>query len=93
MKSAVTVIIPAYNAEHELRLCLTGLRAGDEQPEELFVADDGSTDSTAQVAREFGATVVPTHGRVGPARARNLAARQATGSLLVYFDEIGRAHV
>ena len=86
MKAAVTVIIPAYNAERELRLCLTGLRAGDEQPEELFVADDGSTDSTAQVAREFGATVVPTHGRVGPARARNLAARQATGSLLVYFD-------
>ena len=50
------------------------------------MADDGSTDSTAQVAREFGATVWPTEGRVGPARARNLAARQATGSLLIFFD-------
>jgi glycosyltransferase involved in cell wall biosynthesis len=86
MTLPVTVIVPAYNAAHDLHLCLSALRAGEEQPHQLIVADDGSTDTTAEVARGFGAEVVSTGGPLGPARARNLAAKRATGSVLVFFD-------
>jgi GT2 family glycosyltransferase len=82
----ITVIVPAYNAAPDLRLCLAAVRAGDLQPVELLVADDGSTDATAAVAREFGAVVISTGGPLGPARARNLAARHASGPILVFFD-------
>src|SRR5205807_1459536 len=53
---------------------------------ECIVADDGSTDGSAQVARERGFMVVSTGGRRGPAYARNLAAKSATGGILFFID-------
>jgi glycosyltransferase involved in cell wall biosynthesis len=82
----ISVIVPAYNAAGDLRLCLAAVRASASPPAELIVADDGSTDDTAAVARQFGATVVTTGGPSGPARARNLGAQHATGATLVFFD-------
>ena len=46
----------------------------------------GSTDGSAEVAREFGVTVLSTEGRQGPAKARNLGARQARGEILFFLD-------
>jgi glycosyltransferase involved in cell wall biosynthesis len=51
------VFIPAFNEEANLPAVLAELRAG--LPEaDVLVIDDGSTDATAQVAREHGADVV-----------------------------------
>jgi len=48
--------------------------------------DDSSTDGSAQVAAEFGATVLHTGGRRGPAYARNLGAKSAGGDILFFVD-------
>jgi glycosyltransferase involved in cell wall biosynthesis len=51
------VFIPAFNEEANLPAVLAELRSG--LPEaDVLVIDDGSTDATAQVAREHGADVV-----------------------------------
>jgi glycosyltransferase involved in cell wall biosynthesis len=51
------VFIPAWNEEANLPAVLDGLHA--ELPDaDLLVVDDGSTDSTADVAREHGAEVL-----------------------------------
>jgi GT2 family glycosyltransferase len=55
-------------------------------PAEIIVIDDGSTDGTPILASESGAIVVSTGGPYGPARARNLGARVATGDVLVFID-------
>lgn len=82
----VSVVIPAFNASAELRICLNALRAGTTQPDECFVVDDGSTDNTADVAREAGCTLISTGGRMGPSFARNLGAEQATGDIVFFID-------
>jgi glycosyltransferase involved in cell wall biosynthesis len=50
------------------------------------VIDDGSTDDSAAIAERFGATLLSTAGRCGPAMARNLGARHANGDLLLFID-------
>ena len=55
--SDTVVFIPAWNEEQNLPAVLDSLR--DELPEaDVLVVDDGSTDRTADVAREHGATVL-----------------------------------
>ena len=82
----VSVIIPVFNGAGTLPLCLRALAASQHAAFECIVIDDGSTDDSASLAERFGATVLSTGGRGGPARARNLGARHATGDLLLFID-------
>ena len=81
----ISVVIPAFNAESYLRTCLEHLGRAT-TPHECIVVDDGSTDATAEVARQYGATLMSTGGRKGPAYARNLGARAALGDILYFID-------
>jgi peptidoglycan/xylan/chitin deacetylase (PgdA/CDA1 family)/glycosyltransferase involved in cell wall biosynthesis len=63
----VSVIVPAFNEEELLPQCLAALMAqARETAAEIIVVDNASTDRTAAIAREFGATVVhePQRGYV-----------------------------
>ena len=82
----VSVIIHVYNCPSHIRSCLEHIRRSTVQPLEVIVVDDGSTDDTADVARELGATVLSSGGRLGPARARNTGARAAIGDVLFFID-------
>ena len=86
MPPRISVIIPVYNAEVYLRQCLESLAASTEPAFECIVVDDGSTDGSPDVAREFGALVLSTGGRNGPALARNLGAKAARGEILFFVD-------
>jgi glycosyltransferase involved in cell wall biosynthesis len=62
--STVDVVIPALNEEASLPLVLKALAALPRAPvRRVVVADNGSTDATARVAREGGAVVVPAKRR------------------------------
>jgi GT2 family glycosyltransferase len=54
-------------------------------PYEIIVVDHGSSDKTPKVAEGMGARVVVQHGGT-VAAARNLGAKHATGSTLVFLD-------
>jgi glycosyltransferase involved in cell wall biosynthesis len=84
----ISFVIPAHNEE---RFLGPTLEAVDEaaralgQPFEVIVVDDASTDRTACIAREHGATVVPvTHRQI--AATRNAGARAANGEVLIFVD-------
>lgn len=83
---SITVIIPAHNAAEYLAQCLQHLTQSETAPLECLVVDDGSTDHTPEVARKFGARVLQTDGKRGPAHARNLGARAARGDILLFLD-------
>ena len=83
---SISVIIPVHNAEKFLNSCLEHLHAGFGRASECIVVDDGSTDGSAEVAKRFGATVLSTGGRKGPAHARNIGAKAATGDVLFFID-------
>lgn len=50
------------------------------------MVDDGSNDDTPEVALQYGAKLIQTGVRGGPARARNLGAQKASGTLLFFID-------
>jgi glycosyltransferase involved in cell wall biosynthesis len=83
---AVSVIIPVHNGGRAFVQCLRALRQSPTQPREIIVAANGCRDRTAEAARLAGATVIETPRAVGPAAARNAAARQACGDLLFFVD-------
>lgn len=80
----LSVIIPTYNEAANIGRLVAQLRQYA-LPEtiEVLVVDAGSTDETAQVARQAGATVLQSP-KPGRAAQMNYGAQHATGELL-YF--------
>lgn len=87
----ISVVIPAFNEERligeSLRHISAALSAFTRRnwETELIVCDNNSTDRTAELAREAGATVVfePVN-QIG--RARNRGAEAAKGDWLIFVD-------
>lgn len=87
----VSILVPAFNESRVLAQTLAAIRTAAEAfhargwTTELIVCDNNSTDDTAAIAREAGATVVfePVNQI---ARARNRAAAAATGDWLLFID-------
>lgn len=86
MTVTISVVIPACDSRHDLGRCLAALHQSDRAPLETIVVDDGSKDDTADMARGLGAKVLSTGHRRGPAYARNLGAKIATGDVLWFLD-------
>jgi glycosyltransferase involved in cell wall biosynthesis len=86
MQDSITIVIPAYNAERHLRQCLEALRQSADRDFETIVVDDGSQDRTRDIAAQYGAKVLASEARCGPASARNLGAKQASGTILFFID-------
>ena len=87
MSAHISIIVPAYNAAETLPFCLKALQQDSDGNTEIVVVNDGSTDRTAEIAREHGVTVLSTKiPRSGPAAARNLGASQAFGEILFFVD-------
>ena len=86
-----SLIIPAYNEEAYLPALLDSVEvartcyAGGPDDIEIVVADNASTDATADLARSRGCRVV-REGRRVIAAVRNTGARNARGYVLVFVD-------
>ena len=83
----ISVIVPVYNGGKFLPKCLDALFASNCYAFEVIVVDDGSTDDSAEIARQKRARMLSTsHSQSGPAAARNLAAQTAIGDILLFVD-------
>jgi glycosyltransferase involved in cell wall biosynthesis len=87
----VSVVIPCYNAASNLPSQLEALARQTVEPWEVILADNGSTDSSVDVARRCGAhlprfKVVDASDRRGASHARNAGARAASGDVLAFCD-------
>ena len=82
----VSVVIPVYNGSKYLGKCLDAVSVSTYKSYEIIVADDGSTDNSAEIARKKEATVFQLSQQSGPAAARNYAAKKARGDILFFID-------
>jgi glycosyltransferase involved in cell wall biosynthesis len=84
----ISVIVPARNEElHIARVVGQFTQSPAPVDFEIIVANDGSTDRTAEIATAHGAKVVPVHNPMHTiGRVRNEGARAASGEVLVFCD-------
>ena len=85
-RPSLSVVVPVRNGGLDFEHCLRRLRDSFLADFELIVVDDGSTDDSADVARQAGAIVVRNPTPQGPAAARNLGARAASSPLIFFLD-------
>ena len=91
----VSIIIPAYNEGRNILACVASVLASDYPHDrvEVIVVNDGSTDGTEHVLREYMATAAPgavklvSQANAGKAHALNNGMRNhATGELVMCLD-------
>ena len=87
---SVSVIIPVYNTEKDLRQCLDSVLGQTLYDIEILCVDDGSTDSSPRILEEYAArdprvrVLHQENAGAGAARNRGLAA--ARGRYLSFLD-------
>src|SRR5262245_48629676 len=84
----ISFIVPAHNEELWIGRCLDSIRsamAALDEPYEVIVVDDASTDATARIAEQKGArTIRVAHRNISA--VRNCGARAAAGEELIFVD-------
>lgn len=87
----VSAVVTTRNRRAMLLRCAASLRASARPPDELIVVDDGSTDGTKELGTgDFGferCEVIRLAEPVMMVRARNMGARRARGSLVLFVDD------
>ena len=88
----LSIIVPAFNEARHIGNTLTSLNQAklllkpfQNISTEIIVVDNGSNDSTSEVARSLHAAVV-TEAQHNIARVRNAGARNSQGNILIFVD-------
>jgi glycosyltransferase involved in cell wall biosynthesis len=79
----VSVVMSAHNEERAIRACLESV---SEWAGEVIVVDSESTDATAEIARSFGATVVPATNKLMLNVNKNIAIGEARHEWVLLLD-------
>jgi len=83
----ISVIIPLYGGEEDIRACLTSLGRFNELLHEVLVIDDASPDDAAAVVGEFPfASLTSNEKNMGFARTCNRGASLSTGEVLLFLN-------
>ena len=82
-----SIIIPAYNVERYVTDALDSAVGQTYQETEVVVVNDGSTDATADAIAPYRSRIVYVEQENrGPAAARNIGIREATGEFIALLD-------
>lgn len=83
----VSVIIPNFNGAKFLSPSIFSALSQDYPNIEVIVVDDGSTDDSIMILKEFGSKIrILQQSNSGAAAARNLGIRNASGEYLAFLD-------
>lgn len=90
MRTLLTIIVPVYNTERYIRICLKNILLSTLRDFELVVVDDGSTDNSLSICKEFerqdDRVRVFESSHAGVSRARNIGLDNARGTWVTFVD-------
>lgn len=96
MNQLVSIILPVYNRKDLLPDCMASIFAQTHQELQIILIDDGSTDGTAELCRDYAArdprVMVLSGTHSGVSAARNLGLDAATGKYLFFLDSDDAIH-
>jgi GT2 family glycosyltransferase len=86
--TTLSIVIVSYNTREDLARCLKSLHASPPAAShDVVVVDNGSTDGSADTARQFSnVRLIESGGNVGFARANNIGIRATTGVNLLVLN-------
>ncbi len=83
----ISIIIPNYNGEKYLKRCLDSVVGQKYAEKEIIVIDDGSTDGSIGIIKEYGVQVKLIKGKhAGPNMARKAGLDVSTGDYIMFVD-------
>ena len=86
----VSVVIPCFNAEKFLPVCLDSFLRQSFKNFEIICVDDGSTDNSLRILQSYSDKYkrikVVSQGNKGAGSARNEGFRHAVGKFVLFFD-------
>ena len=88
MNPLVSILIPCYNAEKFIADAIRSCLNQTYENIEIIVVDDGSTDNSFAVAKQFESSKIKVvrQANAGACRARNHAFELSRGDLIQFFD-------
>ncbi len=90
MKAKVSIVVPIYNMERYLKRCLESLLSQSLRDIEIIAVNDGSTDASEQILREFAnrddRLIVINKPNGGVSSARNEGIDAAGGEFIGFVD-------
>lgn len=87
MKTDITIVMPTLNSEKTIGRALRSVRGQkiDQKTVEILVIDGGSTDSTVNIAKKYGAIVLDNPGKI-PETAKRIGFSYAHGEYIIMQD-------
>ncbi|MHC5199098.1 MAG: glycosyltransferase family 2 protein [Planctomycetota bacterium] len=86
-KIMISAVIPAYNAAKYIARSIDSVLAQTHPVDEIVIVDDGSTDNTAAIIKDYGDKVRYIHQpNAGVSAARNTGIEAATGNWIAFLD-------
>lgn len=86
----LSVIVPIYNNEATIKRCINSILKQSFRNLELVLVDDGSSDSSLNICREFmkvdSRVKVFTQNRLGVSAARNRGIKESSGKYICFSD-------
>ncbi len=95
-RDRISVIIPVYNVERYLKRCVDSVLKQTYTDLEIWLVDDGSTDSSVNICDEYALQDdrirVIHQENMGQSAARNAALEKMTGTMVLFVDSDDFVH-
>ncbi|MCM1309697.1 MAG: glycosyltransferase family 2 protein [Bacteroides sp.] len=82
----ISVVIPVRNRERLVKRTLTSLKEQTLAPDAVILVDNGSTDGTLDVLRQYPGAIVIEEPRPGATTARNAGLERVNSEYVLFFD-------
>ena len=86
MDTRISIIIPCYNSEQTIGVCLQSILHSEYKNYEIVVVDDYSSDNTRAIIEPFPCRLICLPQHQGAGYARNVGAEAASGDILFFTD-------
>ena len=83
----ISVIIPLYNGEQTIKKTLDSLFSQKKFFDEVIIVDDGSSDESLEIAKNFEVKVIEHNKNKGLAASYNSGIRKAMGEVVVFLHQ------
>ena len=82
----ISVIIPFFNSDQTIKECLDSVFDNKFDDFEVILVSDKSTDDSISIVRNYNCKIIELNENRGPAFARNIGAKSASGEVLFFLD-------